>query len=104
MSEKDEKTYFFITPDGEHHSFTGISCVPEYIESDQNDNLPNFSETESVTINFKLNSNTEKRLFYTIVAPDKISRNNFRKNHEIPKIRRVAGRKGVRKKEYQISI
>nr|DAM08515.1 MAG TPA: hypothetical protein [Bacteriophage sp.] len=104
MGEKDEKTYFFITPDGENHSFTGISCVPEYIESDQNDNLPNFSDTESFTINFTLNSNIKKILFWTIVAPDKISRNNFRKNHGILKIRRVARRKGVRKKEHKISI
>lgn len=98
MGEKDEKRYFVKELDSEYHPFTGIADIPESIEPDQNDNLPNFSETESVTINFKLNSNTKKRLFYTIVAPDKISRNNFRKNHEIPKIRRVAGRKGVRKK------
>ena len=90
--------------DDERHLLTRISYVPEYIESDQNDNLPNFSEAGPVTINFKLNPITTKMLLYTIVAPDKISRNNFRKNHGIPKMRRVAGRKGVRKKEYQISI
>lgn len=104
MGEKDEKTYFFIAPDGEYHSPTRITDLPESIESDQNDNLPNFSEAGSVTINFKLSSNTKKRLFWTIVAPDKISRNNFRKNHGIPMIRRVAGRKGARKKEHKISI
>lgn len=87
--------------DDEYHLLTGISCVPEITESDQNDNLPNFSNTESATINFKLNSKTKKILFYTIVAPGKISRNNFRKNHGIPKIRRIAGRKGVRKREKQ---
>ena len=48
-------------------------------------------------MNFEMNSNTKKRLFWTIVAPNKINRNNFRKNHGIPMIRRVAGRKGVRK-------
>lgn len=94
----------YIASDDEHHLLTGISCVPEYIESDQNDNLPNFSEAVPVTINFKLNPITKKILFWTIVSPGKISRNNFRKNHGIPKIRRVARRKGVRKKEYQISI
>ena len=104
MGEKDEKRYFVKQLDNEHHPFTGIAEIPENIESDQNDNLPNFSEAGSVTINFKLNLNTKKILFYTIVAPGKISRNNFRKNHGIPKMRRVAGRKGVRKKEYQISI
>ena len=97
MKEKDEKRYLVKELDSEYHPFTGIADISESIEPDQNDNLPNFSETESVTINFKLNSNTKKRLFYTIVAPDKINRNNFRKNHGIPMIRRVAGRKGVRK-------
>lgn len=104
MGEKDEKQYFVKELDSEYHPFTGIVDISESIESDQNDNFPNFSETESVTINFTLNSITKKILFWTIVAPGKISRNNFRKNHGIPKMRRVAGRKGVRKKEYQISI
>lgn len=97
MGEKDEKRYFVKELDSEYHPFTRIADIPESIEPDQNDNLPNFSETESATINFEMNSNTKKRLFWTIFAPDKINRNNFRKNHGIPMIRRVAGRKGVRK-------
>lgn len=99
MSEKDEKRYFVKELDSEYHPFTGIADISESIEPDQNDNLPNFSETESITINFKMNSTTKKRLFWTIFAPDKINRNNFRKNHGIPMIRRVAGRRGVRKCE-----
>ncbi len=97
MGEKDENCIFLKKPDGKNCLLTGIVEIPESIESNQNDNLPDFSDTESVTINFKLNSNTKKRLFWIIVAPDKIGKNNFRKNHGIPKIRRVAGRKGVRK-------
>ncbi|WP_343019352.1 hypothetical protein [Blautia obeum] len=97
MGEKDEKQYFLKKPDGEYCPITEIANVPEHIPPDQNDDLPNFSEYESFTINFKMNSNTKKRLFWTIFAPDKINRNNFRKNHGIPMIRRVAGRKGVRK-------
>lgn len=104
MGEKDEKQYFLKKPDGEYCPITEIANVPEHIPPDQNEDLPNFSDTESVTINFTLNSNIKKILFWTIVAPDKISRNNFRKNHGIPKIRRVARRKGVRKKEHKISI
>lgn len=99
MGEKDEKRYFVKELDSEYHPFTGIADISESIEHDQNDNLPNFSETESVAINFKMNSTTKKRLFWTIFAPDKINRNNFRKNHGIPMIRRVAGRRGVRKCE-----
>lgn len=101
MGEKDENSIFLKNSDGEYCPLAGIAEIPESIESDQNDNLPNFSEVGSVTINFnfKLSSNTKKRLFWIIVAPDKISRNNFRKNHGIPKIRRVAGRKGARKRE-----
>ena len=99
MGEKDEKRYFAKELDSEYHPFAGIADISKSIEPDQNDNLPNFSETESVTINFEMNSNTKKRLFWTIFAPDKINRNNFRKNHGIPMIRRVAGRKGVRKHE-----
>lgn len=101
MGEKDEKQYFLKKPDGEYCPITDIT---ECIVTDQDDNSLNFSETESVTINFRFSSNTKKILFWTIVAPGKIKRNNFRKNHGIPKMRRVAGRKGVRKKEYQISI
>ena len=104
MGEKDEKQYFLKKPDGEYCPITEIANVPEHIPPDQKEDLPNFSDTESVTINFTLNSNIKKILFWTIVAPDKISRNNFRKNHGIPKIRRVARRKGVRKKEHKISI
>lgn len=101
MGEKDENSIFLKSSDGEYRPFTGIAEIPENVEPDQNDNLLNFSDTGSVTINFnfKLSSNTKKRLFWIIVAPDKISRNNFRKNHGIPMIRRVAGRKGVRKRE-----
>ena len=36
--------------------------------------------------------------------PRAFIKNNYLKMHGIPMIRRVAGRKGVRKKEYQISI
>lgn len=97
MGEKDENSIFLKSSDCEYCPLIGIAEIPESIESDQNDNLPNFSEAGSVTINFKLNSNTKKRLFWMIVAPDKINRNNFRKNHGIPMIRRVAGRRGVRK-------
>lgn len=100
MGEKDKKQYFAKELDSEYHPFTGIADISESIVPDQNDNLPNFSEAGSVTINFTLSSITKKILFWTIVAPGKISRNNFRKNHGIPKIRRVAGRKGVRKNEY----
>lgn len=99
MGEKDENSIFLKSSDGEYCPLTGIAEIPENVEPDQNDNLPNFSDTESVTINFKLNSNTKKILFWTIVAPGKIRRNNFRKNHGIPMIRRVAGRKGVKKRE-----
>lgn len=100
MGEKDEKRYFVKELDSEYHPFTGIADIPESIEPDQNDNLLNCSEDKSFSMNFKMNSNTKKRLFWTIVAPDKINRNNFRKNHGISMIRRVAGRKGVRKKEH----
>lgn len=97
MGEKDKKQYYLKKTDGEYCPFTRIADISKSIESDQNDNLQNFSEDKSFSMNFEMNSNTKNRLFWTIVAPDKINRNNFRKNHGIPMIRRVAGRRGVRK-------
>lgn len=99
MGEKDELKHFF-TCNGKV-----IETIPEISISDgsvieggilhRNDDgtLCSIGNPLSIELECKLSD----ELFWTLVAPERIKQNNFRKMHGIPKSRKIAGRKGVRK-------
>lgn len=99
MGEKEELKHFF-TCNGEV-----IEEIPEISISDgavieggilhknEDGTLCSIGKPLSIELEFKLSN----ELFWTLVAPNRINQNNFRKMHGIPKKRKIAGRKGVRK-------
>lgn len=99
MGEKEELKHFF-TCNGEV-----IEEIPEISISDgvvieggilhRNEDGTLCSIGKPLSIEFECKFSDE--LFWTLVAPDRINQNNFRKMHGIPKSRKIAGRKGVRK-------
>lgn len=99
MGEKDELKHFF-TSNGE-----AIEEIPEISISDgsvieygilhRNEDGTLCSTGKPLSIKFECKFSDE--LFWTLVAPNRINQNNFRKMHGIPKSRKIAGRKGVRK-------
>lgn len=99
MGEKEELKHFF-TCNGEV-----IEEIPEISISDgsviecgilhrnEDGTLCSICKSLSIELEYKLSD----ELFWTLVAPNRINQNNFRKMHGIPKKRKIAGRKGVRK-------
>lgn len=91
------------------HSFTCngkvIETIPEISISDgtvieggilhrnEDGTLCSIGKPLSIELECKLSD----ELFWTLVVPNRIKQNNFRKIHGIPKARKIAGRKGVRK-------
>lgn len=96
MGEKDELNRFFI---GEKEIDT--SGIPEFPGD-----LINYSlQTVGKEFEFRTEFKIPKEIFYSLFSSNRINQNNFRKIHGIPKKRKIAGRKGVRKlNEHQISI
>lgn len=88
MGEKDGLRRLFIE-NGE----TTISGIPEFPGD-----LINYS-LQSVGKEFEFRTEFElpKKIFYSLFFSNRINQNNFRKIHGIPKKRKIAGRKGVRK-------
>lgn len=98
MGEKDELRRLFIG-DGE----TAISGIPEFPGDLIAYALQTF-ETQDNSVIFAVKSlefETEFKLTkenaLLFAFPERINQNNFRKMHGIPKSRKIAGRKGVRK-------
>lgn len=99
MDEKEELKHFF-TCNGEV-----IEEIPEISISDgsvieggilhrnEDGTLCSIGKPLSIELECKLSD----ELFWTLLAPDRIKQNNFRKMHNIPKSRKIAGRKGVKK-------
>lgn len=99
MGEKEELKHFF-TCNGEV-----IEEIPEISISDgsvieggilhrnEDGTLCSIGKPLSIELECKLSD----ELFWTLVAPNRINQNNFRKMYGIPKKRKIAGRKGVRK-------
>lgn len=99
MGEKNELKHFF-TCNGKV-----IETIPEISISDGNvieggilhrnedGTLCSIGKPLSIELECKLSD----ELFWTLVAPNRINQNNFRKMNGIPKKRKIAGRKGVRK-------
>lgn len=99
MGEKNELKHFF-TCNGKV-----IETIPEISISDgtvieggilhvnEDGTLCSIGKPLSIELECKLSD----ELFWTLVAPNRINQNNFRKMHGIPKKRKIAGRKGVRK-------
>lgn len=98
MGEKDELKRFFI---GEKE--IDISGIPEFpgdliayalqTFETQNNSVIFAVKTLEFETEFKLTK--ENALIFAF--PNRINQNNFRKIHGIPKKRKIAGRKGVRK-------
>lgn len=88
MGAKDELRRLFIG-NGE----TAISGIPEFPGD-----LINYS-LQSVGKEFEFRTEFElpKKIFYSLFFSNRINQNNFRKIHGIPKKRKIAGQKGVRK-------
>lgn len=88
MGAKDELRRLFIG-NGE----TAISGIPEFPGD-----LINYS-LQSVGKEFEFRTEFElpKKIFYLLFFSNRINQNNFRKIHGIPKKRKIAGQKGVRK-------
>lgn len=90
MGEKDELKHLFI---GEKEIDT--SGIPEFPGD-----LINYSlQTVGKEFEFRTEFELPKEIFNSLFFPNRISQNNFRKMHEFPKKRKIAGRKGVRKHE-----
>lgn len=97
MGEKDKLKHFFTC------NAEVIEEIPEILISDdavieygilhRNEDGTLCSIGKPLSIECKLSD----ELFWTLVAPNRINQNNFRKIHGIPKKRKIAGRKGVRK-------
>lgn len=93
MGEKDELKHFF-TSNGE-----AIEEIPEISISDgaviecgilhRNEDGTLCSVGKPLSIEFKCKLSDE--LFWTLVAPNRIKQNNFRKMHGIPKRRKING-------------
>lgn len=98
MGEKDELRLLFIG-DGE----TAISGIPEFPGDliayalqtfETKDNSVIFAR-KSLEFETEFKLTKENALLFAF--PERINQNNFRKMHDIPKSRKIAGRKGVRK-------
>lgn len=98
MGEKDELRRLFIG-DGE----TTISGIPEFprdliayaLETFETQNNSVIFAGKSLEFETEFKLTKENALLFAF--PDRIKQNNFRKMHNIPKSRKIAGRKGVKK-------
>ena len=88
MGEKDKSKLFFI---GDKE--VEISGIPEFPGDLINYSLQSVGKEFEFRTEFKL----PKEIFYSLFFSNRINQNNFRKKHGIPKKRKIAGRKGVRK-------
>ena len=98
MGEKDELRRLFIG-DGE----TAISGIPEFPGELIAYALQTFETQDNSVIlagkslEFETEFKLTKENVLLFAFPNRINQNNFRKMHNIPKSRKIAGRKGVRK-------
>ena len=88
MGAKDELKRFFI---GEKEIDT--SGIPEFPGD-----LINYSlQSVGKELEFRTEFELPKEIFYSLFFSNRINQNNFHKIHGIPKKRKIAGQKGVRK-------
>lgn len=98
MGEKDELKRFFI---GEKE--IDISGIPEFPGDLIAYALHTFEAQDNYVIfagkslEFETEFKLTKENALLFAFPNRINQNNFRKMHGIPKKRKIAGRKGVRK-------
>ena len=94
MGEKDGLRNFFIG-DGQ----IVISGIPEFPGDLIAYALQSFEKQDcsfvfaGKTFEFETEFKMPKDVFYSLLAPNRINQNNFRKMHGIPKIRRIAKKK-----------
>lgn len=99
MGEKDELKHFFTCNGEVIEEIAGISISDGTVieggilHRNEDGTLCSIGKPLSIELECKLSD----ELFWTLVAPDRIKQNNFRKMHNIPKSRKIAGRKGVKK-------
>lgn len=99
MGEKEELKHFFTCNGDVIEEIAGISISDgsfiEYgiLHRNEDGTLCSIGKPLSIELECKLND----ELFWTLVAPNRINQNNFRKIHGIPKKCKIAGQKGVRK-------
>lgn len=91
MGEKDELKQLFI---GE--KMIDTSGIPEL----PGDLIGYSLQSVGKEFEFRTEFVLPKEIFYSLFSPNRIKQNNFRKMRRIPMIRRIAGRKGVRKNEH----
>lgn len=99
MGEKNELKHFFTCNGKVIETIPEISISDDTVIEDgilhRNEDGTLCSTGKPLSIKFECKLSDE--LFWTLVAPNRINQNNFRKIHGIPKKRKIAGRKGVRK-------
>jgi hypothetical protein len=101
MGEKDKSKLFFIGDKEVEISgipeFPGdlIECSLRSVEKEDNLLL-----CDGKAVKLEMKHALSNKILYSLIFPNRINQNNFRRMHGIPMIRRVAGRKGVRKKEH----
>lgn len=94
MDEKDRLKHFFI---GDKE--VEISNIPEFPGDLIDYALQSFEkQCDSVvlagkTFEFETEFKMPKEVLYSLLAPNRINQNNYRKMHGIPKIRRTAKKK-----------
>lgn len=99
MGEKDELKHFFtcngkvIEEIPEISISDGVVIECGILHKNEDGILCSIGEPLSIELECKFS----EELFWTLLAPDRIKQNNFRKMHNIPKSRKIAGRKGVKK-------
>lgn len=99
MGEKDELKHFFTCNGEVIEEIAGISISDGTVieggilHRNEDGTLCSIGKPLSIELECKLSNG----LFWTLVAPNRINQNNFRKIHGIPKKRKIAWRKGVRK-------
>ena len=67
----------------------GLVVEGSVLHKSEDGTLCSIGEPESIEFDFKFSN----ELFWTLIAPNRINQNNFRKMHGIPKIRRIAKKK-----------
>ena len=99
MDEKDELKHFFtcngkvIEEIPEISISDGVVIECGILHKNEDGTLCSIGEPLSIELECKFS----EEMFWTLLAPNRINQNNFRKIHGIPKKRKIAWRKGVRK-------
>ena len=97
MGEKDELKHFFtcngkvIEEIPEISISDGVVIEGGILHKNEDGTLCSIGKPLSIEFECKLSD----ELFWTLVSPERINQNNFRKMNGIPKSRKIAGRKGV---------